>query len=345
MMIWRPSGMRDDSSAAAAVGSAARVGRATQPRRRARLRRALLLAIAVVCSAAPFCAAQAQVGGRTHAQLARKRYVSTATGKEREYLLYLPAGYETEKGKRWPIILFLHGGGERGDGLGDLDKTLKHGPIMEAWTKERDLPFVMIGPQLPDLGPGAPERPAAKKAPAAAPGRPPLSRQSGSDPPRWGDEGPPSGWWLYEKDLLGMVDQTLRNYRTDPDRVYVTGLSYGGFGTWYMAAAHPERWAAVAPICGAGNPKLISHIAEAKLPIWIFQGGRDGVVRPEWTLASAAALESAGHPDVRFTVHEDMGHNVWIRVYEGWDLYNWFLLHRRQRPSPAAAAPGDGRQD
>jgi len=132
-----------------------------------------------------------------------------------------------------------------------------------------------------------------------------------------------------------MVDDTLRDYRADPDRVYLTGLSYGGFGTWYLAAARPDRWAAVAPICGAGSLKLLPRIAEARTPIWIFQGGRDRLVRPEWVLANAVALDKAGHPDVRLTVHEDMGHNVWSRVYEGWDLYNWFLSHRRNRAHPA----------
>jgi len=130
--------------------------------------------------------------------------------------------------------------------------------------------------------------------------------------------------------VLGILDGVLGEYRADPDRVYLTGLSYGGFGTWYFAGAHPERWAAVAPICGAANPKLIARIAEARLPIWIFQGGRDPIVLAEWVLQSARALEEAGHPEVRFTVHEDMGHNVWERVYEGWDLYQWFLQHRRK---------------
>jgi len=272
----------------------------------------------------------AEIDGRTKAQLARKRYLSSATNAEREYLLYLPVGYDSEKGKRWPVILFLHGGGERGDGLKDLEKTLLHGPLMEAWTKGRDLPFVMISPQMPSSPPGASPRPGAAPRAAASASRPPMTREAGAQPPARAEQGPPNGWWLSEKDLLAMVDEVLRDYRADTGRVYLTGLSYGGFGTWHMAAAHPERWAAVAPICGAGNPKTLERIAAAKLPIWIFQGGRDRLVRPEWVLASAAALEQAGHPGVRFTVHEDMGHNVWSRVYEGLDLYNWFLSHRRE---------------
>ncbi len=146
----------------------------------------------------------------------------------------------------------------------------------------------------------------------------------------WDQNGPPQGWSVYEKDVLEMVDSTLRDYRTDPDRVYVTGLSYGGFGTFHFAAAHPERWAAVAPLCGAANPETLKNIAKAELPIWIITGGRDTTVLPEWVLASAVAIEKAGHPEVRFTVHEDRPHDTWTRVYAGWDLYMWFLDHRRE---------------
>lgn len=94
-----------------------------------------------------------------------------------------------------------------------------------------------------------------------------------------------------------------------------------------MATTHPERWAAIAPICGEGNPELAHRLTY--LPIWIFQGGRDKVIRPQWVYAMANALEQAGHQSVRLTVHEDMGHDVWTRVYAGEDLYNWLLSHRR----------------
>jgi predicted peptidase len=146
----------------------------------------------------------------------------------------------------------------------------------------------------------------------------------------WGDEGPPQGWFVHEKDVLNMVDRTLKERRADADRVYVTGLSYGGYGTWHFAAAYPYRWAAVAPICGVANPSTLPRIAEAKLPIWIITGGKDRTVLPEWVLESARALEEAGHPDVRLTVHEDRPHDAWSRAYGGWDLYNWLLNQRRE---------------
>jgi predicted peptidase len=273
----------------------------------------------------------AQVDGRAKSQLLRRPYRSTAaqtTELEREYFLYLPTGYDTEKGRLWPVILFLHGGGERGNGKSDLDNLLKHGPLKEAWVNGRDLPFIIISPQLYTM-----QRNPNAAPPPRPPGPPPfrpISRAMSDEKPRFGAEGPPLGWWTVENDLLGMVDATLKEFRADPDRVYITGLSYGGYGTWYMAGMHAKRWAAAAPICGAADPKVIPLIAEAKLPIWIFEGGKDPVVRPEWVTQSAIDLEKAGHPNVRYTVHEDLPHDVWTRVYGGWDIYYWFLSHRRK---------------
>ncbi len=83
------------------------------------------------------------------AQLLRRRYFSTATQAEREYFIYLPAGHGDDPGRRWPVMLFVHGGGERGDGLADLDWVLVHGPLAEAWLQRRELPFILLSPQLP----------------------------------------------------------------------------------------------------------------------------------------------------------------------------------------------------
>lgn len=282
-------------------------------------------------------------GGRSSAQLLRRPYMPSDGTGEREYYLYVPIGFHTEAGRRWPVMLFLHGNGERGDGRADLKYTMQHGPLMEAWIQGRDLPFLIIQPQLPWYSRRRPERERPEPPERNENGPPPprshgrrseeeMIRKETGEKPRWGDEGLPDGWPLMEKDLLSMVDSTIADYRGDPDRVYVTGLSYGGFGTWHMAAAYSGRWAAAAPICGAGSAGQAKRIAEARLPVWIFQGGRDPVVKAEHVLESARNLEAAGHPEVRMTVHEDLGHNVWVRVYEGWDLYNWFLQIRRNSP-------------
>jgi len=142
----------------------------------------------------------------------------------------------------------------------------------------------------------------------------------------FGPLGPPNGWHESETDLLSILDGTLSSYRADPQRVYLTGLSYGGYGCWYMAMQHPDRWAAVAPVCGAGDLSAVHKIGDT--PVWLFQGGRDDLVLPEWSLATADALDEAVG-NVRVTVHEDLGHDCWTRVYGGQDLYTWFLSHTR----------------
>ena len=285
--------------------------------------------------------------GQQHAaQLLSIPYHSTATGVERDFLLYLPAGYDADQERRWPVLFFLHGGGERGDGKEDLDYVLVHGPLREAWLGHRDLPFVIVAPQLPvfDMhhqaaaNAGAP-KPVRLVAPAAPlpedrPQRPML-RAADPEPAffgvteAWGDEGFPGGWQNCQEDLIAILDGVLASCRTDPNRVYLTGLSYGGHGTWHTAAAFPDRWAAIAPFCGDANEAQMVVLARQGLPIWMFHGGRDKVLKPEWAYDLANALERAGHPTVRFTVHEDLGHDCWTRVYGGHDLYSWLLEQRK----------------
>jgi predicted peptidase len=275
-------------------------------------------------------------------QLLHIPYHSTATGEERDFLLYLPAGYDADQSRRWPVLFFLHGGGERGDGKADLDYVLVHGPLAEAWIRHHDLPFVIVGPQLPVFDmyhqaaalAGAPKPVRLPTPPAPLlEDRPPRPMLRAADPEpaffgvteAWGDEGFPGGWQFCQDDLIAILDSVLRSWRTDPDRVYLTGLSYGGHGTWHMAATFPDRWTAIAPFCGDANETQMAAIARQGLPIWMFQGGRDKVVKPEWAYDLANALERAGHPSVRFTVHEDLGHDCWTRVYGGQDLYSWLL--------------------
>ena len=306
------------------------------------------LALAAICLAGG-SPAVAEPEGRSQGQLMRRGYDSDVTGARREYFVYLPAGYHTEPGRLWPVILFLHGGGERGDALEDLDQVLAHGPLAEAWIQGRDLPFIMISPQMPLFDrtrrfsdAPTPERIGDGQPPPRRRGRrpsQPMARVTDASVPAYADTDTGDSWHRMEKEVLGIVDATIGEFRADGDRVYLTGLSFGGAGTWHMATADPGRWAAIAPICGPGDPSRVSRIADARTPTWAFQGGRDEVVRPERVLETVIALETAGHPAVRFTVHEDLGHNSWTRVYEGWDLYGWFLAHRRQDRNESPARP------
>src|SRR5690606_7914297 len=93
-----------------------------------------------------------QAGEVPSDQLLRRSYDSAATDLRREYFVYLPQGYEDSEEQRWPVMLFLHGNGQRGNGLDDLDYVLRHGPLTEAWLQKRPLPFIIISPQLPLFG-------------------------------------------------------------------------------------------------------------------------------------------------------------------------------------------------
>lgn len=278
-------------------------------------------------------------------QLLRLPYTSHVDNKAREYFVYLPRGYEDQPKKQWPVLLFLHGNGERGNGLDELNYVLIHGPLYEAWVQKKDLPFIIIAPQLHMFGMGEVDY-IAKRTRAQIPARLPEGV-----PPRGnfipvtgamtaGDEITdmsdtpallPDGWDRVEQDLLGMLDRVHTDYRTDQHRVYLSGLSYGGFGTWYMASKHPEKFAAIAPVVGWGHPDLMPPIAAAKLPVWLFAGGRDTAVRKPFFYAGINKLEQLSDAEVRFTVHEDMPHDAWRRIYAGDDLYSWLLSHSLPR--------------
>jgi predicted peptidase len=145
----------------------------------------------------------------------------------------------------------------------------------------------------------------------------------------------PNGWNRIDEELIGMLDKVLKKFRANPNRVYLTGVSYGGFGTFHLATSYPDRWAAIAPVVGVGKLEDAKKLADAKLPIWMFGGGKDTVVKPHWLYQMARALEEAGSPALRFTVHEDMDHDAWKRVYEGEDIYSWFMRYTNDvRPQP-----------
>jgi pimeloyl-ACP methyl ester carboxylesterase len=274
-------------------------------------------------AAAPVAAATGPV---SPPQLLRVTRQSAATHAERDHYLYLPAGHATSPDKLWPVMLFLHGNGERGDAKADLDYLLENGPLYEAWIQKRELPFILIVPQLPMYGQdekadylknrqrseipqrllvGVPPRPTEFATPDPMTGA--VTEEL--DPKATG-YGPPMGWPELETDLLAMLDDVLQHQHGDPSRQYLTGLSYGGFGTWYLASKHPERFAAIVPVVGYGHPDLMPPIAAAKIPIWCFAGGRDGGVQVKYFYPGLNRLEALGHHDLRFTIEADMGHDV-----------------------------------
>jgi len=196
-----------------------------------------------------------------------------------KYLLYVPKEYERGE-KCWPLMLFLHGAGERGDNLGLVKK---HGPPKIAEQRD-DFPFVLLSPQCPD-----------------------------------------GHWW--RTDVLNvLLDEIVAEYRIDEDRVYVTGLSMGGYGTWALAIEYPNRFAAIAPVCGGGIPLLTRRIAH--LPVWVFHGAKDTTVPLEESQRMVDALKRFGG-NVKFTVYPEAKHDSWTQAYGNPELYEWFLRHQR----------------
>ena len=205
------------------------------------------------------------------------------------YLLDLPEGYNAAAKKRWPLLLFLHGAGERGS---DLKLVARHGPP-KAVTQKKEFPFIIVSPQCP------------------------LEQI-------WDDEA-----------LLALLDHIIARFRIDIRRVCLTGLSMGGYGTWSLGLKHPERFAAIAPICGGGSAAnlLMANRAQSRalqsLGVWAFHGANDDVVPPVESKVMIAALKKAGCREARLTVYPKTGHDSYTKTYNNPKLYEWFLKHER----------------
>ncbi|MBO5222262.1 MAG: prolyl oligopeptidase family serine peptidase [Clostridia bacterium] len=191
--------------------------------------------------------------------------------------------YSPEKtDKKLPLILQLHGAGERGAGGEDLCKVDIHGFSKMAMEGEYECIFIM--PQCP-IG---------------------------------------SFWAAHVESILAFVDQLKESYPIDEDRVYLTGLSMGGFGTWFTAMAKPDLFAAIAPVCGGGMPW---NAGVLNMPVWAFHGTEDTVVLPHNTEDMVEKLQMLGK-DVTYSRLEGVGHNAWTYAYND-ALYSWLLDKRR----------------
>jgi predicted peptidase len=129
------------------------------------------------------------------------------------------------------------------------------------------------------------------------------------------------------KRAMAILDEVMKDYKTDGKRVYLTGLSMGGFGTWSLATAHPEKWAAIVPICGGGNPKQADKIKD--LPVWCFHGDADTSVKVQSSRDMIEALKKAG-AEPKYTEYPGVGHNSWDKAYGTDELYTWLLEHKKK---------------
>jgi predicted peptidase len=243
-----------------------------------------------------------------------------------QYLLSLPTGYDAASDKKWPVILFLHGSGERGT---DPWKVAIHGPpkLIRGPVPATAAPMPAPGTKAPP--PPAPETPEARA----------LREQSAAflkanfivvSP-----QCPANTWWD-DDGVLGLLDDIAAKYRTDPTRHYLTGLSMGGYGTWSVAMKYPERFAAIVPICGGGSTVDIRRTGRDKktaltcLGIWAFHGAKDTTVLLEESETMVAALKKAGVTDLQLTVYPEAKHDSWTETYNNPELYAWLLKHKRE---------------
>lgn len=199
-----------------------------------------------------------------------------------DYLLFLPEGYGQDPAQRWPLILFLHGAGERGS---DLSLVARHGPPRLVAESPAQFPFIVLSPQC---AAGA----------------------------------------VWDLDTLNaLLDEVMERYAVDRDRVYLTGLSMGGYGTFALGTFAHERFAAIAPICGGGDESWVKPV-HSRVAAWVFHGAKDSLVPLSESERMVAALQSVG-AEVRFTVYPEADHDSWTETYANPALYEWFLQHRR----------------
>jgi len=128
----------------------------------------------------------------------------------------------------------------------------------------------------------------------------------------------------------------VEKYHVDKDRVYLTGLSMGGFGTWTWGEHDPGRFAAMAPMCGGGDPTQADKLKD--MPIWCFHGEMDQTVKIQHSEEMVDAVKAAGNTQVKFTRYPDAGHNCWTKSYANPELYDWFLEHKRGPATKPSAA-------
>ena len=173
--------------------------------------------------------------------------------------------------------------------------------------------------------------------------RGPLSIVAKWGPPRMAEEGvdlkyivvspqcPASTRWTaddQQRGVIDLLDHVIANYPVDATRIYLTGLSMGGYGSWKLAASHPKRFAAAAPICGGGDPSNAKKLLD--LPLWVFHGDADKVVPYRNSVAMVEAIKKAGGKKIKFTTYKDVGHNSWSATYANPELFKWFDKHRRE---------------
>lgn len=256
-----------------------------------------------------FCCAALSLG-QALAQPASP-YSEEAFGEGEQQLLYrklLPQNFDPQES--YPLVLFLHGAGERGS---DNTRQLTHGSTLFTNPLSRDaFPAVVLMPQCPEDDYWAQVAIDRSSYPIGLE----FHYEKGPTPSM--------------QKVMALLEQYLAEPYTDPSRVYVVGLSMGGMGTFEILSRMPDTFAAAVPICGGGDPASVAAYA-GKTALWIFHGGADQVVGPEHSLKMYQALFEAGERP-GFTMYPKVNHNSWDYAFAEAELLPWLFSQKRVAP-------------
>lgn len=245
------------------------------------------------------CLSLLQFGFYTDTAPFERHVFTAASGAELPYRLLLPEGYDPTSSHRYPLVVFLHGAGERGT---DNELQLTHiaAAVLDSQRRAEQPAFVLV-PQCPkeyrwvetDWKLPAHSQPEQPSVPMSA--------------------------------LLELLDSLHQTYPIDTQCRYVMGLSMGGFGTWDILQRRPDYFAAGVPICGGGDEKKASVLAD--LPLWVFHGAKDKVVVPARSRNMAAALRN--NRRLIYTEYPDVGHDSWKPALANPELWDWLFRQSR----------------
>lgn len=251
-------------------------------------------------------------GGLRADDFEARTYAGT-DGKTLPYRLLTPLGYDKDKDTKYPVVFFFHGAGERG-----ADNVTQLKLVVQAFASPANrakYPCFVIAAQCPNNQQWVDM---------------PWGALSGVRSPR---PSVPMGM------ALKILDDVTAEFNTDPDRIYVVGLSMGGYATWDCITRFPDRFAAAIPICGGGDEKTVTADV-AKIPLWAFHAPDDGIVPVVRTRHMIQAMQQAGgNPHyTEYPASLKLNHNCWDRAIAEPRLIPWLFAQRRGQPDPQAPA-------
>lgn len=228
-----------------------------------------ILFIAILCSMPSF--AQKVKDGSFKTEIVQK--------KQLNYLLNVPGDAKAKK----PLIIFLHGSGEKGN---DLERVKVHGPFK--YLKTNSIDAYVLAPQCPD------------------------------------------GEYWDSETLYRLIQKVVKENNIEESRIYLTGLSMGGWGAWNLAFAHPEMFAALVPVCGfIDRVPMLENCKIKDIPTRIFHGLLDDVVDVSYSTTIYKKLKPCSK-DISLTIFDDANHDSWTRVYDNSAIYDWMLQQKKQ---------------